>query len=247
MMLRNYQHAVIEQVNEALASGIRRIVLSMPTGAGKTVTAAALIHEQALAGKRSLFIVDRIELVDQAADHLERVGLRVGILQGERTCLHPDDEVVVASIQTIRRRNAPIGSQDDGEPTYTGTEKRNWYQALMWYGTRHNFNKPKGWAYYAFKEKFSEKPSWDWRDLPPVEPTELQIRWIKHYFIKSRKRYEKQKREAKTCPSCGGDRFTITAGKGPHAAGKRCDNCGKHLGWIPKSEVDNDRHDQPTF
>ena len=107
-MLRDYQQAVITQVNEVLASGIRRIVLAMPTGAGKTITAAAMIQAQAEQGKRSLFIVDRIELVDQAADHLNRVGLRVGILQGDRTSLHPDDEVTVASIQTIRRRNVPI-------------------------------------------------------------------------------------------------------------------------------------------
>jgi len=73
-VLRDYQQAVITQVNEALASGIRRIVLAMPTGAGKTITAAAMIQAQAEQGKRSLFIVDRIELVDQAADHLNRVG-----------------------------------------------------------------------------------------------------------------------------------------------------------------------------
>jgi predicted RNA-binding Zn-ribbon protein involved in translation (DUF1610 family) len=132
------------------------------------------------------------------------------------------------------------GSQDDGEPIYTSAEKRNWYQALMWYGTRHNFNKPKGWAYYAFKEKFSEKPSWDWRDLPPVEPTELQVRWIKHYLIKSRKRYENQKREAKPCPACGSTRIVVTPGSGPHAAGKRCDDCGKHLGWIPKGRINEE-------
>jgi superfamily II DNA or RNA helicase len=108
MILRPYQHDVIEHIENTLASGIRRVVLSMPTGSGKTVTAAAMIHAQAQQGRRSLFIVDRVELVDQAADHLNRVGLNVGILQGDRTCLYPDDEVVVASIQTIRRRNAPI-------------------------------------------------------------------------------------------------------------------------------------------
>ena len=32
----------------------------------------------AKAGKRSMFIVDRIELVDQAARHLDAIGLKVG-------------------------------------------------------------------------------------------------------------------------------------------------------------------------
>jgi superfamily II DNA or RNA helicase len=66
-----------------------------------------MIHNVACNGHRSTFVVDRIELVEQAASHLHALGLKVGIMQGDNTRRHPDDEVVVASIQTVRSRGAP--------------------------------------------------------------------------------------------------------------------------------------------
>jgi hypothetical protein len=51
--------------------------------------------------------VDRIELVDQTAYHLRALGLQTGILQADNTWLRREDEVVVASIQTIGARSAP--------------------------------------------------------------------------------------------------------------------------------------------
>ena len=108
-LLRDYQQAAIDSVYAALAKGHRRIILTMPTGSGKTVTAGAMIHGQALRGKLSVFIVDRTTLVDQAVRHLESIGLRVGVLQGKNSCRSVDDEVIVATIQTIRARSAPEG------------------------------------------------------------------------------------------------------------------------------------------
>ena len=48
--------------------------------------------------------MDRIELVSQTAATLNNMGLQVGILQGDNTAMSPQDEVTVASIQTIRSR-----------------------------------------------------------------------------------------------------------------------------------------------
>jgi len=72
--LRDYQKQAIADVEQALQLH-RRVVLGMPTGAGKTVTAAAMIHAHAQQSRKSLFIVDRRELVEQAAQHLEQIGL----------------------------------------------------------------------------------------------------------------------------------------------------------------------------
>jgi DNA repair protein RadD len=139
------------------------------------------------------------------------------------------------------------GSENDGQPRFTREEKRNWFLAFVWYGTRHSFKNPKGWAYYAYVEKFREKSPWDWRDLTPVMPTEEQARWIKHYLIKSRKRYEKEKarRKQRACPVCGSEHIVITTGKGPHVAGKRCADCNKFICWLPKAELDNVRAVNP--
>jgi len=85
-------------------------VLALATGGGKTVVASHLIKSAADKGRTSMFVVDRIVLVEQAAKHLRNIGLSVGIYQGENTVMHTDNQCVVASIQSIGRRglkNAP--------------------------------------------------------------------------------------------------------------------------------------------
>jgi DNA repair protein RadD len=42
--LRPYQRDVIAELDEAIAAGKRRIILVAPTGAGKTIIAAAIIQ-----------------------------------------------------------------------------------------------------------------------------------------------------------------------------------------------------------
>lgn len=66
--LRPYQKAAVHKLQEAVADGKDRFLYEMATGTGKTLTAAAVIRlflrtENA---KRVLFLVDRLELEDQA-------------------------------------------------------------------------------------------------------------------------------------------------------------------------------------
>ncbi len=105
--LRDFQQDIVDELRRGLMAGHLRQMLAMPTGSGKTVVASHIIHRAARNGHRSMFIVDRIELVEQAARHLEAIGLRVGVMQGENTSRRPDDEVIVASVQTVRSRGAP--------------------------------------------------------------------------------------------------------------------------------------------
>lgn len=105
--LHEFQQQAIDDLRRGLMEGHRRQLLALATGGGKTVVASHMIRSAARNGHRSTFIVDRIELVEQAARHLADIGLRVGIMQGDNTWVQPDDEVVVASIQTIRSRGAP--------------------------------------------------------------------------------------------------------------------------------------------
>jgi superfamily II DNA or RNA helicase len=85
MQLRDYQERVIHELRDGFRAGHRRQILALATGSGKTVVAAHLIRNAAAKGHKSLFVVDRIELVDQAASHLHKIGLKVGIMQGENT------------------------------------------------------------------------------------------------------------------------------------------------------------------
>ncbi len=107
MELRPYQRQAIADLEQARIDGHRLQILMMPTGSGKTATAGELIRSAAAAGNRSLFIVDRIVLAEQAVRHLRSIGLRVGLMQGANTFYGDRDQVIVASIQTLARRRVP--------------------------------------------------------------------------------------------------------------------------------------------
>jgi type I restriction enzyme R subunit len=66
--LRPYQQRAIHAIQQAIRQGRDRFLLEMATGTGKTLTAAALIKLFLRTGnaRRVLFLVDRLELEDQA-------------------------------------------------------------------------------------------------------------------------------------------------------------------------------------
>lgn len=68
VILREYQLGAIHAIQEAAKSGKKRYLLEMATGTGKTLTCAALIKLFLRTGnaKRVLFLVDRVELEEQA-------------------------------------------------------------------------------------------------------------------------------------------------------------------------------------
>ena len=78
MELRDYQCRAIEDIDRVFAAGIESVILHAPTGSGKTVIAAAYIRRQIDAGRRVTFLAPRRELVEQASEKLEEVGLQFG-------------------------------------------------------------------------------------------------------------------------------------------------------------------------
>lgn len=106
MNLRPYQEEAIARVRASMLAGNRRVVLVMPTGAGKTRTCAEIVHRYEAAGKRALWLAHRAELVDQTAATLARLGLIVGArCAGATTPPNPFAPVQVASVQTLLARN----------------------------------------------------------------------------------------------------------------------------------------------
>jgi superfamily II DNA or RNA helicase len=107
MELRPYQQAALERVRARLWIGVNRQLLKLPTGMGKTVCFAALPDFLAFKN-RMLVLVHREELAAQAADKLRKWNptRRVGIEMGDQSA-GDGDQLVVASVQTIGRPNAP--------------------------------------------------------------------------------------------------------------------------------------------
>lgn len=106
--LRDYQTAAIENLRDSLRRGVKRIVLQMPTGAGKTALAGAIVRMAMDRGKKVIFTVPALSLVDQTVESFENDGvLEIGVMQAfhERTDgLAP---VQVCSVQTLMRRKVP--------------------------------------------------------------------------------------------------------------------------------------------
>jgi superfamily II DNA or RNA helicase len=101
MKLRPYQIAALKASKEKYDSGITRQLLVLPTGMGKTVCFAALPEHHGIS-KRSLVLVHREELAQQAADKIQKwnPGYSVGIEMASSRAGR-DDRIVVGSVQTL--------------------------------------------------------------------------------------------------------------------------------------------------
>jgi superfamily II DNA or RNA helicase len=103
--LRPYQEVAIERIRAAVRAQRRRILLTLPTGAGKTLTAASVIASAYEKGKRCLFVAHRLELLDQTVATFARLGLRsVGVIRAKDRRHDSSQPIQVASIQTLCRR-----------------------------------------------------------------------------------------------------------------------------------------------
>ncbi len=101
--LRDYQTNLIERLRGLWHEGVRRVLLYLPTGAGKTEVAKHLAWQVAEDGGTTLFVVDRRVLVHQTEEKM-RGTLSVGVLAGDRTLCRGDEHIVVATVQTLRSR-----------------------------------------------------------------------------------------------------------------------------------------------
>ena len=80
--LRQYQTDAIDKLRKSLSLGNRRPVVQMPTGAGKTIAAAEIVRMAREKGKRVLFCVPAISLIDQTVDKFEKHDIwEIGVIQ----------------------------------------------------------------------------------------------------------------------------------------------------------------------
>ncbi|MCK4777560.1 MAG: DEAD/DEAH box helicase, partial [Actinomycetia bacterium] len=109
-VLRDYQREALEAIWNSYKSGIRRQLISLPTGCGKTVIFSFLPRYFKMK-KKMLVLAHREELLFQAKDKIVAINkelkLNVGI---EKAVMETDydDDIIIASVQTIGRGNERI-------------------------------------------------------------------------------------------------------------------------------------------
>lgn len=102
--LRPYQQQARDRIHAEWDAGHTRTLLVLPTGTGKTIVFSSVAADQVRAGDRVLILAHRGELLEQAADKLQRsTGLVSAVEKAESTCLDSWFRVVVGSVQTLQR------------------------------------------------------------------------------------------------------------------------------------------------
>lgn len=102
-----YQDSAVTAVESAYAQGLRRIIVAMATGTGKTITACLIIRLilQQNPRARILWLAHTEELVNQAARTLRLFFSQhhIGIVMADR--YEPAAQIVVATVQTASMEN----------------------------------------------------------------------------------------------------------------------------------------------
>lgn len=107
--LRPYQRQAIHSIQQAVSRGSDRFLLEMATGTGKTLTSAAIIKLflRTANASRVLFLVDRLELEDQALKAFKKV-----LANDYKSVIYKENrddwrhaEIVVTTVQSLLFNN----------------------------------------------------------------------------------------------------------------------------------------------
>ncbi len=106
-VLHPYQERGIALIGNEISHGRKAVCFVMPTGTGKTATLAEVCrrHLAKVTPARVLWMVHREELVTDAFDELESLGLSCGVIMATPSrIVNPYRQVQVASVQTMIAR-----------------------------------------------------------------------------------------------------------------------------------------------
>ena len=104
MELRPYQQEAREAIFEQWDSGVKKTLLVLPTGCGKTIVFAKVTEDCVRRGDRVLILAHRGELLKQASDKIRKsTGLGCAMEKAEESCKDSWFRIVVGSVQTMMR------------------------------------------------------------------------------------------------------------------------------------------------
>ena len=103
MKLRDYQQRTIDMIRSALRKGHRRVLVTLPTGSGKSIIMGNIARACIDKGSKVLALMNRRGLVFQLNDRFESCGVNSGtIMSGVESDL--SNKVQIGTNQTFSRR-----------------------------------------------------------------------------------------------------------------------------------------------
>lgn len=105
MELRPYQADGIQAIRDHFKAGLRRVMLWLATGGGKTHCFSFMMIEAAAKGRPCMMIVRGRKLVDQASKRLFKEGVSHGVMMSSHWNFRPTLPIQICSIDTLMARN----------------------------------------------------------------------------------------------------------------------------------------------
>ncbi len=108
-----FQNEAIDTIREELKKGVRRTILHLFTGAGKTIVGMSIARKVIERGGRCMFMAATDELCDQALKKADYVGVQAELEKASsfaRTDFDPD--CVVASVQSMKAKRLASWPRD---------------------------------------------------------------------------------------------------------------------------------------
>lgn len=114
--LYSFQLDIVKKISCEISNGKQKIMLQLPTGAGKTICFVELVKSYWYRNERCLIIAHRQELIDQIIEKIRQqigpnvktgrppsLGDGIGLIKGSEKKIN--EKILVASIQTLTRFN----------------------------------------------------------------------------------------------------------------------------------------------
>lgn len=105
MKLRPYQDDAISQIKQYYQNGVKKVLLIMPTGTGKTAVFSSILKMTYEKNNQAIMVVRGKKLVDQASQRLFSMGVDHGCIQANHWNQKPAAKIQICSIDTLARRN----------------------------------------------------------------------------------------------------------------------------------------------
>lgn len=107
LVLRDYQEESKQQIRSNIGRQVGATMLASFVGSGKTEIGVSMLQDCYRKGNGGLFVVDRLSLLGQTSERLDRYGIPHGVVQSQHARYKPSELIQVVSIQTVARRRWP--------------------------------------------------------------------------------------------------------------------------------------------